>query len=160
MSGHVVRVGMGEGVVTREPAVNLTAAGLGSCVAVIFYDSRPTAGAMAHIMLPHSSGQGGNPFKYADSAIPLLLRQFEQAGGNPRVAAVKIAGGAQMFRVAEGSPLNIGRRNVEAVHAVLRQLGLRVQSEETGGSVGRTVCLEIRTGRTTVRFAGGQEREL
>lgn len=160
MSEIVLRVGMGEGVVTREPAVVLTAPGLGSCVALVLCEARLLVGAMAHIMLPSTTGVGGSPYRFADAAVPLLVRQFEQSGANLRRASVKMAGGAQMFRTAGSGVLNIGTRNLEAIVAILTGLGITVQAQDVGGNVGRTVTLEVRTGRTTVRIAGGEEREL
>jgi len=42
---------VGEGVVKRAPAV-FSSVGLGSCVAVTFYDTKRCIGGLAHIMLP------------------------------------------------------------------------------------------------------------
>lgn len=147
-------------MVTREPVAVLTAPGLGSCVALVLHDVRLAIGAMAHIMLPSATGVGGSPFRFADTAVPLLIGQFEQSGASIRTATIKMAGGAQMFRMASSGVLNIGARNLEAIMAILAGLGLTVQAQDVGGNVGRTVTLEVRTGRTTVRVAGGTEREL
>jgi len=42
----------------------------------------------------------------------------------------------------------------------LRARGLRVRAEAVGGSVSRTVCLYVGSGRVVVRTAGGEEAEL
>lgn len=153
-------VGMGEGVVTREPEAVLVAVGLGSCVAVVIHCARPLVGGMAHVMLPRAFGDGRSPFKFADTAIPALVRAVEEFGADLGRTTVRIAGGAGMLALPPASPLNLGTRNVEAVRELLRSWGLRVRGEDVGGSVSRTVTLHVGTGRVTVRTAAGAEREL
>lgn len=156
----VVRVGMGEGVVTSRPDAVLVAAGLGSCVAVVVHCARPLVGGMAHVMLPRAFGGGQAVFKFADTAVPALARALEEAGADPGRATVRMAGGAGMFALPPTSPLNLGARNVEAVREQLRLWGLRLCGEDVGGSVSRTVALQVGTGRVTVRTAAGREQEL
>jgi chemotaxis protein CheD len=155
-----IRLGIGDGAVVRDPAAVLTAPGLGSCVAVMLYSETPKVGAMAHILLPTAPTEPPFSFKYADTAVAMLLKQFEKAGADPRRAAIKLAGGAQMFKVAANGPLNIGRRNLEVISAVFQELRLRITAQDVGGSVGRTVTLTMSTGRTVVRVAGGKEYEI
>ncbi len=158
--GLVIRVGMGEGAVTRRPDAVLVAPGLGSCVAVVLHSPRPLLGGMAHVMLPRAFGGTFGPFKFADTAVPALLRTFEDAGASPHGIAVWLVGGAAMFGLADSSPLNVGERNVRAVRAQLQARGLRVRGEAVGGSVSRTVSLYVGAGRVVVRTAGGEELEL
>ncbi len=156
----LIRVGMGEGAVARRPEAVLVAAGLGSCVAVVVHTAKPLMGGMAHVMLPRAFGDGLSPFKFADSAVPALLRAFEDAGADLGAAAVHLVGGAAMLGLAPDSPLNVGARNLRAVRDQLRALGVRVRAEAVGGSVSRTVSLYVGTGRVVVRTAGGEEQEL
>lgn len=156
----MVRVGMGEGVVTRRPDAVLMATGLGSCVAVVVHCARPLVGGMAHVMLPRAFGDGQAPFKFADTGVRALVRALEEAGADAGSTAVHIVGGAGMFALPPTSPLNLGTRNVEAVREQLREWGLRLHGEDVGGSVSRTVALHVGTGRVTIRTAAGVEREL
>ncbi len=156
----VIRVGMGEGVVARRPEAVLVAAGLGSCVAVVVHSTRPLVGGMAHVMLPRALGDGISPFKFADTAVPALLRAFQEAGADLGAVAVHLVGGAAMLGLAPDSPLNVGARNLRAVREQLRALGVRVRREAVGGSVSRTVSLFVGTGRVVVRTAAGEEQEL
>ncbi len=157
---RVIRVGMGEGAVVREPEVLLVAGGLGSCVAVVLHSRSPLVGAMAHVMLPQSFGLPPTPFKFADTAVPALLHAFRRAGADPACAVIRIVGGAGMFGLSPGSALNLGARNAAAVREALHRQGLRIHAEDVGGSVSRTVTLYVGTGRVVVRTAGGSEREL
>ncbi len=156
----VIRVGMGEGAVARRPEAVLVAAGLGSCVAVVVHSTRPLVGGMAHVMLPRALGDGISPFKFADTAVPALLRAFQEAGADLGAVVVHLVGGAAMLGLTPDSPLNVGARNLRAVREQLRALGVRVRGEAVGGSVSRTVSLFVGTGRVVVRTAAGEEQEL
>ena len=66
------KVGMGELAVIQETGVLRTL--LGSCVGLVLYDQRNRVGALAHIVLPSANGSNTHPGKYADTAIPELIR--------------------------------------------------------------------------------------
>ena len=96
---------------------------LGSCVGVVLYDRTSKLGGLAHVVLPSARGPVDHPGKYADTAIPAVIAELERRLG-PRTRTrltAKLVGGASMFQVdtpAE-STLNIGRRNQEAIEAIL-----------------------------------------
>src|SRR5690625_6445482 len=74
--------------------------GLGSCVGIVIYDLNKQIAGMAHIMLPDSklSQQTNfNPYKYADTAIDILIKRLINKGASKFSLKAKIAGGAQMF---------------------------------------------------------------
>jgi len=82
-------------------------------------------------------------------------------GGARGLLVVKIAGGAQVIRLAgREDRFQVGRRNVEAVRAALATHGLRVAAADTGGNAGRTLALAAATGTVTVRPVSGAERAL
>ena len=101
---------------------------LGSCIGLCFHDPRLRLGALLHIMLPLNMETGRtHPMKYADSGIKETLKQLEAKGGSRSRITVKIAGGAKMFEVSGAGGLgNIGQRNIESVHAVLRRENIRL----------------------------------
>jgi len=67
----------------------------------------------------------------------------------------KIAGGASMF---ESTGMNIGARNVEAVKKHLKDFGIKLLAEDTGGNRARSVEYNIETGKLLVRKVGGGEQ--
>ena len=80
---------------------------------------------------------------------------------NAPESIAKIAGGAKMFNVPANSNLgNIGPRNIESVHQVLRQEGIRLLKEDVGGSAARTLFFDVATGEGTVKIYGNVERKL
>ena len=131
---------------------------LGSCIGLCFYDPALKLGALLHIMLPLNMEAGRtHSLKYADSGIRETLRQMEAKGAARSRMIVKIAGGAKMFEVNGNSPLgNIGLRNIESVRTILRRENLRLAAEDVGGTIARTLSLNVANGQGTIRSYGRQ----
>lgn len=129
---------------------------LGSCIGLCFYDPALKLGALLHIMLPLNMEAGRtHPMKYADSGIRETMRLMEAKGASRSRMIVKIAGGAKMFDVGGNSALgNIGLRNIESVHTILRRENLRLVAEDVGGTIARTLSLDVATGQGTIRSYG------
>ena len=132
---------------------------LGSCIGLCFHDPRLRMGALLHIMLPLNMEAGRtHPLKYADTGIRETLRQMEAKGASRSRMTVKIAGGAKMFEVTGGSGLgNIGQRNIESVHAVLKRENTRLLAEEVGGKVARTLLFDVVSGQGCIRSYGQKD---
>jgi chemotaxis protein CheD len=150
----LIKVGMADLNIAAGGAV-LRTMGLGSCVGLTLYDPFIKLGGMAHIMLPSSEiareGQF-NTAKYADTAIPELIKLMTNNGAVARRLAAKLAGGAQMFAFAAGGDsMRIGPRNVEAAKLALEKFGVPLAAEDTGGNYGRTVELDTRSGVYSIR---------
>ena len=128
---------------------------LGSCIGICIVDPVTKVGGLSHIMLPSSTlnPQGNiNPMRFADTAIPMLLRKMEAAGALRIRMKAKIAGGAQMFSaIGNGSLANIGARNVEAVKSALAKERIPIIAEDTGKNYGRTVIFYPETGDFVIK---------
>lgn len=139
---------------SKNPDVIVTYA-LGSCVGICLFDEAARIGGMAHIMLPDSkqfTSERVNRMKFADTAIPDLVGHLKRSGANPARLIAKIAGGAQMFKVQEGSPLgDIGKRNTLSTKAVLSGLRIPIVGEDTGADYGRTIYFDLATGALKVQ---------
>jgi chemotaxis protein CheD len=148
-------VGMADLKIAKEPD-SLTTLGLGSCIGITLYDNITKIGGMAHVMLPTYKGfEGQTIAKFADSAIIELLNHVTRAGAKRSNLVAKIAGGAHMFgRAANNNMLKIGERNVSASLAILSQLKIPVKANETGGTHGRTIILNLSDGSLTIRTVG------
>ncbi|NQT39588.1 MAG: chemotaxis protein CheD [Planctomycetes bacterium] len=149
-------VGMGGIAVARDPA-RLSSV-LGSCVGVALYHARHRVGALAHVVLPESSGFTAAPGKFADTAIADMLRQLRQLGAGTTGLVAKIAGGASMF--ATSGPLQIGSNNVQKVTELLQAEGIRIAGRCVGGVKGRRVTLDCSNGNFLVEIAGAASRML
>jgi len=155
----VIVVGMADLKVAKSPDT-LTTLGLGSCVGITLFDRVKKIGGMAHVMLPTYKGfEGQNIAKFADSAIIELVKQLAGIGVNRASLVAKIAGGAHMFgRTQNNDMLKIGERNAAASLAILKQLGIPVQANDTGGTHGRTIELNMDTGALKIRTVGAGEK--
>lgn len=161
-----IKVGMANWQLARNQEILVTY-GLGSCVGLSLWDDLTRIGAMAHIMLPNSTQMRfrveSNPAKFADTAITVMLEQFDQLGIPRERLQAKLVGGANMFGFYGPDPLdtmNIGQRNITATRAQLQQAGIAVRAEDTGGTAGRSVEFFSATGLLKVRTALQGEREL
>lgn len=148
---EVHRVGMADLAAARVPVV-LCTIGLGSCVGIALYDRETRVGGLAHIMLPQAGLRVTNAAKFADTALPLLVEKMVHLGAHPKRLTAKIAGGAQMFQLAEPTEtMRIGERNTEAVLAWLRAANIPVLAQDTGGNWGRTVEFDTANGELLVK---------
>jgi len=155
----VIVVGMADLKVAKHPDT-LTTLGLGSCVGITLVDKAKKIGGMAHCMLPTYKGfEGQNIAKFVDSAVIELINQLVRIGASRNALVAKIAGGAHMFGRSQNSDmLKIGERNAAAGLAILRQLSIPVQANDTGGSHGRTIELNIETGALRIKTVGAGEK--
>jgi chemotaxis protein CheD len=164
MSTLIIPTGLGELKITADPEGILVCYGLGSCIGLTLYDPAIHLGIMAHVVLPDSNlGRGGElaPAKFANTAVPEALAWAAKYGAKRSRLIARIAGGARMLNLAGiGSKLDIGSRNVESVRVALRDCGIPLATEDTGGTYGRTLQLFVGTGRVLVSTVGRGEREL
>ena len=155
----MIVIGMADLKVGKNPDV-LTTIGLGSCVGITLYDKVQKIGGLAHVMLPSYKGfEGQNIAKFADSAIIELVNHMTRVGASRTALVAKIAGGAHMFGRSQNSDImKIGERNAMASLAILGQLRIPVQANDTGGSYGRTIELYTDTGALKIKTVGLGEK--
>ena len=156
---ETISVPIGRWAVAKSPASIRTL--LGSCVGVVLHDRQSGLGGLAHVVLPESRGELGQPGKYADTAIPAMLADLERLAGrklNGRLIA-KLLGGARMFTGSTGG-LDIGQLNRVATEKIL---GLEEGVQPVarlGGEVGRNVVVSTQSGVVQVKVPGGQAYEI
>jgi chemotaxis protein CheD len=159
----IAKVGIADMKMIQSPDLIRTS-GLGSCVGVVIYDIIREIAGLAHIMLPDSSLAKSGPVnraKYADTAVKELVGRLLIAGARQNSLKAKLAGGAQMFQFANGSDLmRIGPRNVEAVKKELGALRIPVISEDVGGSSGRTIEFNLKSGLLQIRTVNKGTHEI
>lgn len=143
---------MGEMAVARDGVELRTL--LGSCVGVALFDRTQSLGGLAHIVLPDSRGDAKPPGKFADTAVPELIRQIEeQAIGRPKLVA-KIAGGASMFSNTLAAA--IGEQNIEVCEGLLADRRIPILARHCGGSQGRKMRLNTLSGEVIIEIVGQQ----
>ncbi|PYI50390.1 chemotaxis protein CheD [Paenibacillus flagellatus] len=162
-SDNLIKVGMADLNVTSSPGI-LKTTGLGSCVGVTVYDPRTKIAGMAHVMLPSSdiAKEGTiNVAKYADTAIPEMVKRMTKLGASGSRLVAKLAGGAQMFAFnTANDTMRIGPRNVESCKEQLKLFSIPIIAEDTGGNFGRTIEFYADTGILVLRTVQQGVKEL
>ena len=150
----VVKVGIADLNIVKAPD-RIRTSGLGSCVGVVVYDSMMQVAGLSHVMLPDSSltrQEDFNPFKYADTAIDLLVKKLMMQNAQKQRLKAKIAGGAQMFqKQSTQDVMRIGPRNVEAVKECLHKHQITIVASDVGGGSGRTIEFDPMTTKLKIR---------
>ena len=156
-----VAIGVGDCAVSKDPEDVLVTYALGSCIAILIHDPVARIAGLLHFMLPSSdAGLGGadmRPYMYADTGIPMLFLSAYKLGAEKKRLVVSAFGGAQVMD-PEGT-FNIGKRNHLAMRKILWKNGVMLKTEEVGGSLSRTVRIEVSTGRILLQH-GDDRREL
>ncbi|MCE9608343.1 MAG: chemotaxis protein CheD [Planctomycetia bacterium] len=143
-------VGMGQIALLSPDGVGTAV--LGSCVGLTLYDPNLRYAAMAHIVLPSSDNRTGSAGKFADTALDAMVAKLRAHGIDPSRLTAKLTGGASMFE--SKGPFQIGKQNVDAVVERLAALRIRLLSEHVGGTHGRRVTFQCRTGSLLVEVLG------
>ena len=157
---EIIKVGMADLNTCKAPD-GITTLGLGSCCGIAIRDPVTKIGGLAHIMLPDSTEirNNNNVPKFADTGIRELVKRMEALGASKSRMVAKVAGGATMFAFQSASAsMHVGDRNVAASLKTLKELGIRVLSQDTGLNFGRTVIFYHETGDYVIRAVGKPEK--
>ncbi len=170
---HIENVSMGEYCIVKSGNNNpkgncsnsnkLKIVGLGSCVGVAIFEPPKNLMGLAHVMLPKQQGNGekDKKAKYADKAIDMLIDEMDELSNYTSKKVAKIAGGANMFKVfQDGEKETIGQRNIKAVKKHLKDRGVEILGEHTGGGRGRTIIADPKNQEIIVQSVSGKEKVL
>jgi chemotaxis protein CheD len=124
---------------------------VGSCVAIVLHDPINRTAALAHVQLPTSAGQSASELgRYADTAVPELVRQLQERSRLGVSPVAHIAGGADMFTVSRAR--SVGRLNTTAVKGLLLSHRIPILTEHCGGTLARRLVFDIRSGKCQIEF--------
>lgn len=139
--------------VSGDPRATLVTYSLGSCIGITIWDPQVQVGGMIHYMLPESAlspeKAGKNPAMFADTGIPALFRAAYALGAVKQRMIVKVAGGSSLLD--DNGTFNIGKRNYIMLRKIFWKNGILIENEDVGGSISRTLRLDVATGRVTVK---------
>lgn len=161
--GNLLVIGIGELQASKTPGDLLRTYALGSCVALILQHPYSGTAGLVHILLPDSVNQPGDsqkgPGHYADTAVPALIKTvlgtaglYGQTGSG---LLAKLVGGASMW--IRHSLFHVGERNIAAVERLLQKHKIPLVARDTGGSVSRTVTVDVASGKVVVKWGNGQK---
>jgi chemotaxis protein CheD len=94
--------------------------------------------------------------------VPTVVDEMIKKGASKARMKVKIAGGAQMFALADTPTdfLAVGTRNVKETTAMLAKAGIPLVASDTGGNKGRTVEFSTTTWMLTIKTLGKGKTEI
>lgn len=148
-----VVIGVGDMAASNNMQVILSTYALGSCIGVIAYDSSIKTGGILHLMLPESTISPEKAMKqpamFADSGLPLFFKQLAGMKAERSRLRIFVAGGASV--ISGNDPFKIGERNTRATLDYLAKNGYTIARSEVGGSVNRTIHLELSSGNVTMK---------
>lgn len=149
-------IGLAEMVVSNNVDNVIVTYSLGSCIGVSVYDPDLKLGGMIHCMLPLSgkdSEKGRTkPCMFVDTGMTVLLNEMYRCGARRDRLIIKVAGASNMLD--HQHHFNIGARNFTVLRKVLWKNNLMIAGEDVGGTIPRTLYLEIATGRSLIRSKG------
>jgi chemotaxis protein CheD len=129
---------------------------IASCVVIVAYDKEKMLGALAHVMVPGvaPAGKTIQRTRYAANAIEELLNRMAELGASCDEIEVCIAGGGNVLKREDDS---ICQENIDSVTSILNERGIPITAEDVGGTLRRTVSLDVETGRVYVAVGDGIE---
>jgi len=153
-------VGVGDMKVSNKPEDRIITYSLGSCIGIGIYDFHARVGGLLHFMLPESTidseKAGKKPFMFADTGIPVLFKTSYKYGAQKSRMKIIVVGGAQILD--QKGLFNIGKRNYMAVKKIFFKNNVITDYEEVGGSVNRTISINIETGEMLIKTSGKGEK--
>jgi len=86
---------------------------------------------------------------FADTGIPRLFRAAYELGAVKKRMTVKAVGGSPLLD--DNGTFNIGKRNYIMLRKIFWKNGILIDAEDVGGSISRTLRLNVGTGQVTMR---------
>jgi chemotaxis protein CheD len=95
---------------------------------------------------------------FADTGIPAMFKDSYELGAAKSRLIVKVVGGSQLLDPT--GLFSIGKRNYLILCKLFQKNKINVAKEDIGGSVNRTVSLDVATGRVLLKVSGKGEFEI
>ncbi len=147
-----VVVGVGDMAVSNNQTTILSTYALGSCIGVIAFDPVARCGGILHLMLPEASVSpqkaAAQPAMFADTGLPLFCKALVGLRAERGNLRLFVTGGASVMSGAD--PFRIGERNTRVTLDFMAANRLQVVHTDTGGSVSRTVHLDLASGQVNL----------
>jgi chemotaxis protein CheD len=148
-----VVIGVGDMAVSNNTQVILSTYALGSCVGVVAYDPIVKAGGVLHLMLPDSTISPEKalrqPAMFADTGLANFFRALAGMKAERSRLRLFVAGGASV--ICGNDPFKIGERNRQVTFEFLAKNGFTIRHSEVGGTINRTLHLEMSSGTVTLK---------
>ncbi len=154
-------MGVAEMKLSASPDDLIVTHALGSCLSIAVHDPVVRIGGLVHVMMPQGNVNPekaeANPFMFVDTGIPAFFREIYRGGGLKGRLVVKVAGGANVHN-SDNDRFAIGKRNYIVLKKLFWKNSILIDAEDTGGTIARTMYLEIGSGRVWLSTAGVEKQ--
>ncbi len=144
-------VGVGDIAVLQGPGAEIITYALGSCLGITIYDPVTHIGGLVHCMLASPTSDEAaqtHPLKFVTTGVPLLFNTAKGLGAERSRLIVCVAGASEILN--DGNGFQIGRRNRTILRKMFFKRNIVTNAEDTGGTVARTMSLDLRTGEVRI----------
>lgn len=153
--GNIV-ISVADYAVTNDRTATLVTYALGSCIGVTIYDPIAHVGGMIHFMLPKCIARNkrvdASPAMFGDTGIPLLFKECYALGAHKSRLVVCAAGGAEVLD--DNGVFKVGSRNRTLIRKIFWKNGILLSADETGGTIARTLKLQMSDGSVEIKTNG------
>ncbi len=125
---------------------------LGSCIGVCLIDNVSKVYGLNHFLLPDMPKDNSNNdnSKFGAFSMELLINDMLKLGSSKKNMQAKVFGGGKVISTSS-EIIQVNRHNIEFVHEFLRVEGIKIISEDVGGSFGRKIYFDTKDGSVYVR---------
>jgi chemotaxis protein CheD len=153
-------VGIAEMKIASKPGDQLVTYALGSCLGLAVYDPSAVVGGILHAMLPNAKVSPekakSNPYMFIDTGTPAFFQELYKMGAKKENLTVKVCGGASIGQTTDDC-FQIGKRNIIVLRKLLWINGVMIAGQDIGGTIARTLYLDIASGRTWIQSREGEK---
>lgn len=143
---------------SRKPGEILVTHSLGSCLGLSAWDPVAGVGGLIHCLLPRASFPNvKNPNMYVNVGVPLMIRKMVAMGCTKSSLIFKAAGCGRMLHIR--NQFDTGAQNLAVLEALFSKNAVTLAGRDVGGSIPRTMALDMDTGILTIS-SQGKEWEL
>lgn len=145
-------IGIGEYEIDDNKQDRIITFALSSCIAVSVYSPDKKAAGMIHSALPTPINKSDclvRPCYFVTTGIPIMLHAIQkQFSCSLYELEVGLYGGADSIN--QDDIFQIGKRNIGAAIRTLESLHLEIDFMEVGGTLSRTLEMNVGTGEVTI----------
>lgn len=148
-----ITVSISDMKISRKRGELLITHSLGSCLGLSAWDAAAGVGGLIHCLLPRASSPDvKNPFMYVNLGVPRMIRKMVSMGCTKGSMVFKAAGCGRMLLIQ--NQFDTGAQNLATLMALFAKNGVKLAAEDVGGSIPRTMSLDVETGLVTISSQG------
>ena len=149
----IITIHPGEYYTSKEDIYIATV--LGSCISVALYDIKESFGGMNHFMLPKSSRDdtlsSADEGRFVNFAIELLINDMIKSGSIKKNLRAKVFGGGNVLDGGNSQLNTTGINNINFALDYLKQEGIPVIVNDTGGIFPRKIFFNPLTSKVYLK---------